>query len=271
MMNAFCPSSCPVVAAGREAFAFPPGQIHRVGAVSPSPPKSVPGEIDETKRNVLKLLLIAGGIGAAGGGLIGGTIQFAQPPLVGLSSYPRVPIIDVDGLPLTVNKALAEYNGDTSDVYTFNYPLTNEPNFLINLAPGPSGVGAKNVVGGIGPEGTIVAFSAICQHLGCPAPAIHYYPPNMCPQTFNGLSFYIHCTCHGSTYDVTKGAANLTGPAVLPLPQVTLEEAADGTISAVGVTGPPVNGHIDTLKGSYGVGTSTSLAKTSPVLLCNFP
>jgi hypothetical protein len=34
---------------------------------------------------------------------------------------------------------------------------------------------------------------------------------------------------------------------------------------------PPVNGHISTLQGDYGVGTTSQLVKESPVILCNFP
>ena len=242
------------------------GQVRRVASVGPD------GEVDETKRNVLKLAAVAGLIGMGGAGLGVGAIQFAQPPQIGLSSYPRVQILDLDGSPLLANKVLTEYSVETPDVLTFAYPLRNEPNFLLNLAPAPGGSGgATNVVGGVGPKRSIVAFSAICQHLGCPAPAIAYYPPGTCPQTPGGRSFYIHCSCHGSTYDVTNGASNLTGPAVLPLPQVTLEwNEADDTIWATSVTGPPVNGHLDTLTGDYGVGTTAQLAKQSPILLCNF-
>jgi Rieske Fe-S protein len=266
-LNDLCPSSCAIASTQREALAFPVGQIHRLAS---GPAKS--GEVDETKRNVLKLLGVAGLL-AGGGGLIAGSVQYAQPPTIGASSYFKVTLLDVDGSPLTATKMMAEYTVDTSDVLTFNYPLRNEPNFLLNLAPSAGKTnGATNVVGGVGPSKSIVAFSAICQHLGCPAPAIAYYPPGTCPDTPGGQPFYIHCSCHGSTYDVTNGAANLTGPAVLPLPQVTLEwNSSDDSISAVGVTGPPVNGHLDTLIGDYPVGTSVQLQKQQPTFLCKFP
>jgi Rieske Fe-S protein len=239
-----------------------------------APPESQsPQEVDETRRNVLKLLAVAGVLGAAGGGLVGASLQYvAKPPLVGLSSYPRTPLLGLDGGPLTVTKVMAEYDVTTPEVLTFAYPLANEPNFLLNVAPATSGgPGASNVVGGVGPKKSIVAFSAICQHLGCPAPALAYYPPGTCPKTFRNLPFYIHCSCHGSTYDVTNGAANLTGPAVLPLPQVTLEwDSSTDAIFAVGVTGPPVNGHFDTLQGDYPVGATSQLQKQSPVISCSF-
>lgn len=265
-----CLELCRLAAPGvrDERLETPPGYLRHVTATS--------GEVDETRRNLLKLAAVAGVLGVGVGGVVGGALQYVQPPVVGISSYPRTQLFDIDGSPLTVTKAQAEYDVTSADLYLFDYPLRNEPNFFLNLQPSsknPTGPGATSVPGGIGPSGSIVAFSAICQHLGCPAPAISYYPPGTCAKTFGTLPFYIHCSCHGSTYDVTKGAANLTGPAVLPLPQVVLEEDASGNIFATGMTpsSPPVNGHLDTLQGDYGVGSSSQLLKEAPVILCDFP
>ncbi len=269
-----CPAACPFVEARNPAFDFPVGQLRRVAAVDPE------GDVDETKRNVLKLLAVAGIVGAGAGGLVGGTLQYVQPPVVGISSYPVTQLLDVDGTALTVDKVQNEYNVRTGELYLFNYPLRNEPNFLLNLAPpdgdqpSASNPGAWNVPYGIGDHGSIVAYSAICQHLGCPAPAIAYYPPGTCSQTFNtpnmaSQPFYIHCSCHGSTYDPANSANNLTGPAVLPLPQVLLK-IVDGNIFAYGELGPPVNGHLNTLQGDYGVGSTSQLASEGPVIACFF-
>lgn len=270
-----CPPACPFVVAARDELRLPVGRIHRVAGAGPDE------EVDETKRNILKLAAVAGLLGAGGLGLTGGALQFSQPPAVGASSYFKAPLQDLDGTPLTAAKVMNEYNVTTSDLLLFNYPLRNEPNFLLNLAPPSSGSGgATNVPGGVGPMGSIVAYSAICQHLGCPAPALSYYPPGTCSRTFNGRDFYIHCTCHGSTYDVANAAGNLTGPAVLPLPQIILEwndpsKGGDDTIAAIGVTAssPPVNGHLDTLKGDYPVSTPVPLVKQAPIsgLPCDFP
>jgi Rieske Fe-S protein len=267
-----CPTSCPFTVGRSSDLDFPVGQVRRVASTGDP-------DVDETRRNILKLA----GVGAlvlAGGGLAAASIQYVQPPTVGLTSYPKVQLIDVNGKPLTVPAVENEYNVTTSSLFIFNYPLRNEPNFFLNLSPpntnppSPSNPGAWNVPGGIGTNGSIVAYSAICQHLGCPAPAIAYYPPGTCSETFLGGTrpFYIHCSCHGSTYDVTDGAANLTGPAVLPLPQVVLDVDASGNLYAVGMTpsSPPVNGHLNTLQGDYSVGTTSQLAKETPIYLCSF-
>jgi Rieske Fe-S protein len=277
MNRMLCPPECPIVP-GYRAWDVPVGYVRKLApAPTPSAPSVPPGgegDVDETRRNVLKLVAVGGILAAAGGGLVGGTLQYvSKPPLVGLSSYPKVQLIDLDGTALTATKVMNEYNVTTPSVLTFQYPLTNEPNFLINLAPPPGGSGgATNVVGGVGPQQSIVAFSAICQHLGCPAPAICFYPPGTCGTTFGKLDFYIHCSCHGSTYDVTNGAANLTGPAVIPLPQVVLEwDQSDDSLYATNMNGAAVNGHLNTLQGGYGVGATAQLSKQSPVVDCSFP
>lgn len=52
--------------------------------------------------------------------------------------------------------------------------------------------------------GKIVAFSAICTHMGC---------------TVNPAGKELHCPCHGSVYDAATGKV-LHGPAPRPLPAI---------------------------------------------------
>jgi Rieske Fe-S protein len=74
---------------------------------------------------------------------------------------------------------------------------------------------------------SLVAFSAICTHLGCSV------LPNL---TAEG---YILCPCHASLFDPAADAAVLTGPANRPLPALPLEIAADGVVvTAGGFAGP---------------------------------
>ena len=62
-MELDCPSTCPFVAGPAAALDFPIGQVRRLAPANPV----ATGEVDETKRNVLKLLVAAGVVGAAGG------------------------------------------------------------------------------------------------------------------------------------------------------------------------------------------------------------
>jgi hypothetical protein len=55
------------------------------------------------------------------------------------------------------------------------------------------------------------------------------------------------------------------------LPQVVLTADASGNIYATGLMGPPVNGHLNSLQGDYGVGSTSQLSRESPVILCSFP
>jgi len=118
----------------------------------------------------------------------------------------------------------------------FNYPLVNTPNVLVKL-----GVKAEN---GVGPDEDIVAYSIICQHLGC------YFgfqpsgssPP--CDTSFQAPVAEGYCCCHGGQYDFTQGAKVIGGPPPRPVPSVQLEyDAATGDIYAVAMSPPTIFGH----------------------------
>lgn len=62
----------------------------------------------------------------------------------------------------------------------------------------------------------IIAFSKICSHMGC---AVALYE-----QTTKHLL----CPCHQSTFDVTRAAKVIFGPAARPLPQLDITVDAEG-------------------------------------------
>jgi len=120
--------------------------------------------------------------------------------------------------------------------FTFNYPLDNTPNILVKL-----GVKAEN---GIGPDGDIVAFSAICQHQGC---TYAFQPPNSSPSCNSSVTVTAaagYCCCHRSVYDFVHNASVIGGPAPRPVPRVMLEyDQATGDIYVTGLTAPNIYGH----------------------------
>jgi ubiquinol-cytochrome c reductase iron-sulfur subunit len=66
----------------------------------------------------------------------------------------------------------------------------------------------------------IIAFSKICSHMGC---AVALYE-----QTTKHLL----CPCHQSTFDVTRAAKVIFGPAARPLPQLDITVDSEGYLIA---------------------------------------
>ncbi|MEM0072767.1 MAG: arsenate reductase (azurin) small subunit [Metallosphaera sp.] len=79
-----------------------------------------------------------------------------------------------------------------------------------------------NSIGGVGPNGDVVAFSNVCVHMGGP---VQYDPTTNC-----GV-----CPYHYSQYDFTRGGMQVMGHPNQFLPQVILEyDSNTGNIYALG-------------------------------------
>jgi len=66
----------------------------------------------------------------------------------------------------------------------------------------------------------IIAFSKICTHMGC---AVALYEQQ---------THHLLCPCHQSTFDVTRAAKVIFGPAARPLPQLAIDVDANGYLIA---------------------------------------
>jgi arsenite oxidase small subunit len=182
-----------------------------------------------SRRNFLKLALATSILFMMAGisSVLRAIANPAPPPMYGTTktqqkTFPRVRIRNISEL--EINKPII-----------FNYPLDNEPNILVKL-------GTK-AQGGVGPEGDIVAFSQICQHLGC---YYNFYPPGSspsCNQSYRTEKPVGYCCCHGGTYDFIEGGKVIGGPPPRPVPQVKLEVDDKGDIYAVGMGPPTIFGH----------------------------
>jgi arsenite oxidase small subunit len=183
-------------------------------------------EADDSRRDFLKIsvvlsaILAAGGIGAVAKSVTDRAASSTGPATP--STFPRVKISSISTL--------------TQDTpVSFYYPLDNEPNILVKIG--------QKAAGGVGPDGDIVAFSQLCQHLGCD---YAYQAPGTspgCNAKYKAPGPVGYCCCHGSIYDYTKGGSVIGGPAPNPVPQVTLEVDNNGDIYATGMTSPPIFGH----------------------------
>jgi Rieske Fe-S protein len=131
--------------------------------------------------------------------------------------------------------------------YFFFYPYAGTPVFLINLgrpvspvrAAGQDNDRSPGGIGGVGPQRSIVAFSAICHHqLSRPSPkssAINYSPE---AGLVAGAKDLITCCAHNAVYDPAAGGRVVDGPGRSALTTVALRyDPADDTLRATGTAG----------------------------------
>jgi arsenite oxidase small subunit len=97
----------------------------------------------------------------------------------------------------------------------FEYPLKGQPSILLDLG--------EEVPGGVGDDGSIVAYSVLCQHMGCPV-------------GYRSDAKDFLCGCHQSRYDPAREGVVVQGVAQRPLPRVALEVEGED-VFAVGVDG----------------------------------
>jgi arsenite oxidase small subunit len=182
--------------------------------------------VKETRRNFLKLimtfsgLLVIGGVAAIAKSITNSAQGMNNP--VGTKSFPRVKVAQLADL--SINQPVV-----------FAYPLDNEPNILVKLG--------QKADGGVGPDGDLVAFSGVCQHLGC---IYAFQAPGTspaCNASYRAAGPEGYCCCHGSVFDFLHGAKVLSGPSPMPQPQVLLEVDESGNIYATGMTPPTIFGH----------------------------
>jgi Rieske Fe-S protein len=154
--------------------------------------------------------------------------------------YTRTQLIDIHGRPIRARELAAETN------YVFHYPYASTPCFLLRLPKAPATPTqlkredgqsyAWN--GGVGPERTVVAFSAICAHkLAYPTRDVSFIRYQKDRSATSGGAV-IHCCADHSVYDPARGARVVSGPAPEPLAGVLLEhDAASDVLHALGTIG----------------------------------
>jgi arsenite oxidase small subunit len=153
------------------------------------------------RRLTRKQALIGGGVLVAGGGTAAGVI-LATRGGGGGPSYPRASVARLSSV-------------QPNTPISFDYPLKGQASVLLDLD--------QSVPEGVGPKQSIVAYSLLCQHMGCP---VEYQA---------ALREFV-CPCHQTRYDPERLGSIVQGVAMLPLPRVLLE-VKDGSVDAVGVDG----------------------------------
>ncbi|MGH2637151.1 MAG: arsenate reductase (azurin) small subunit [Actinomycetota bacterium] len=143
--------------------------------------------------------LVGGGVAAAGAGAAAIVIATSGD---GEGEFPRLSVARVDDL-------------QPNEPVSFEYPLEGQSSVLVDLG--------DEVPGGVGDNNSIVAYSALCQHMGCDV-------------QFVSEGGYMLCPCHQSKYDPAREGNVIQGVAQAPLPRIELEIDGDDIV-AVGVDG----------------------------------
>jgi Rieske Fe-S protein len=227
------------------------------------------GPRDGDRRKFLKLMGVLI-VGAGVAGTLRSVVQNVIPPISNVvSSFPSLTLYLPNGNPVHTPDLIV----NNPQIVIYDYPLSNEPNFLLRLGDSsnsdvevksttvtiPATGGKYTSQGGVGPYKSVVSSSAICQHLGCIPPEIHFYPPSS--TSYPGK---IHCSCHGSTYDPYSGFSVVTGPTTHPLPSVNLSySSSDDTYSATMMVGPTIYGHTSDLSGGSTISTAGKTTVTT--------
>lgn len=152
--------------------------------------------------------------------------------------HPPAQLVDAEGAPLRATEVPAD------EALIFAYPYAGVPCYLVRLAA-PAAVprplhspdeGEYTPPAGVGPDGTLVAFVAICTHqLSYPTPAVSSLRYAAHGSALAGPQARIVCCAHGSVFDPAAGGERVSGPAPGPLLPVRLQyDAGADTLSATG-------------------------------------
>lgn len=156
--------------------------------------------------------------------------------------YTRTQLVDERRRPLRAASLVTGQN------YIFHYPFESTPCFLLNLGkPTVQNVrlktengGTYDWPGGVGPNNTLVGYSAICAHrMTYPTRQISFISyrdrSTASPATRPNM---IHCCSEHSEYDPASGAKVISGPAPQPLSAILLEhDRGTDALYAIGTLG----------------------------------
>jgi len=194
-----------------------------------------------SRRGFLKLCASTGALVASSPSLL----ARATPERV---ASPPATLVHPDGSPLRLDQLVV------GESYVFHYPYVSTPCFLINLGKPALPQDSLELDdgrryrwrGGVGPQRSVVAFSAICAHrMSYPTPTVSFIHYRHGPMAFTDKEFnttrreqVIYCCSEGSVYDPAEGCRVLGGPAPQPLAAVDLAlDDASGELRAIGTYG----------------------------------
>ena len=140
--------------------------------------------------------------------------------------YHRARLVDESGKPIRIGALQVGMN------YVFDYPFAATPCFLLRLDHATAGGAELRTEsgqlyrwnGGVGPDRSVVAYSAICAHkMTYPTKQVSFIGYRNGPSPVAGKGKVITCCSDRSVYDPAAGARVVSGPAPQPLATILLE------------------------------------------------
>jgi arsenite oxidase small subunit len=144
-----------------------------------------------------------------GSATVSGTLAGSLLPAIAAAA----PAAGGERFPITEVARLSAIKPDEPVMFT--YPDESSPAVLVRLR--------EAAVGGVGPGQSIVAYSVLCTHKGCP---VSYRPERK----------LLICPCHWSSFDPAKAGEMVIGQGSQALPRIVLRVQGDA-VQAVGVEG----------------------------------
>ena len=151
-------------------------------------------------------------------------------PTFALDDAPRLKLVDKAGKPIKASALEIHAN------YIFPYPYVSTPCLLLRL----DAATARNVKrinadkatyiwpGGVGKDGSVVAYSAICAHqLSYDSKHTSFLTYHRARSQLSEQQKAITCCAHAATYDPANGGNVMSGPAEFPLAAIQLEHHND--------------------------------------------
>lgn len=189
---------------------------------------------DVSRRGFVKVCGAVAALAAAASGRL-------VEPSFALDDAPRLKLVDKAGKPIKAGALEVHAN------YIFHYPYVSTPCLLLRLdAATPRNVERTDAEkapytwpGGVGKDGAVVAYSAICAHLlSYNSKQTSFLTYHKARTQLSERQRAITCCAHAATYDPANGGNVVSGPAEFPLAAVQLEHHGDSDeLTAVGLIG----------------------------------
>lgn len=147
-----------------------------------------------------------------------------------VQDHPHARLVQADGSPLKASAV------PTDEALVFAYPYAGVPCYLVNLGERHGSAqaltspdeGEYTSPAGVGEDGQLVAFIAICTHqLSYPTPQVSHLRYAAHGSALAGAAGLIVCCAHGSVFDPAAGGQPVDGPAPGPLLPVRLQHDPD--------------------------------------------